>query len=181
MTMQREKRISAALKLLKPSVADRAICETRINTAVAQIERDKDSAQYEKDVASKAARGALRSYRAALHRAQNAERALPPGMRDKLALRTALQLVPSPDFPALLAACDKALDVRQLPMKADFGRYSAAVWAGYVLQSIGVRASVTRGGIWPKLAGILYGDPKSDFYNDCQSAKRSKPKEEVGV
>ncbi len=162
-----EAQFKAAIKLLKPAPDQRAFCERCVRNALAAVDADKRQTQHEKDVASKQARKALETYRAALKRAQIASENLPEGMRKKLGSLAALEEIALPNFAALIAVCDRAFP-SQVPPRADFDRFSSATWAWNVLVMMGEQPTATRGGKWAKLAAILYGSRDDDFFHYCR-------------
>jgi len=165
--MTPEARLEAAMKLLRPTPEEREFCEQQVTSAISAVDADKRQTQHEKNVASKHARMDLKAYRQALKRAQRAFWNLPDGMRQKIGLLAALEQTALPDFAALIAVCDRA-SPSQLPLRADFDRYSAATWAWNVLASMGEQPTVTRGGKWAKLAAIVYGVKNADFFHYCR-------------
>jgi hypothetical protein len=172
--MTPEAQVEAALKLLEPSFEKKAFCEGWITTALAAVDADKQQTRHEKDVASKIARLDLKTYRAAIKRAQRAFWSLPEGMRKKLGLLAALEQTALPDFAALIAVCDRALP-SQLALRAEFDRYSSATWAWNVLVAMGEQPTATRGGKWAKLAAILYGSKDDDFFHYCRMVINGTP------
>src|SRR4051794_9053319 len=122
--MSRDKQIKAGLKLLKPE--NSAACQRLLATALDAVESDKAQTRHEKDVASKESRNALKAYRAAVDRTRVAYSKLPGGMREKLRFLGNLEQIPPPDFAALLAICDRALQPSRSPARADFDKFSSA-------------------------------------------------------
>src|SRR4051812_5166548 len=121
--MRREAQLKAAMKLLRPhTVVDDDKCVKWLAMALDAIDLDRRNTQQEKDTGSKAALSALAVYRAALLRAERHYRSLPDGMKAKLDHLSKLRLdqANTPNFSALIAACDKALKMAQHPTRAEF-------------------------------------------------------------
>jgi hypothetical protein len=171
--MTRENQISAVMKLLKP--ADQKECRRFVVSALGDIERTKHEHQHEEDLGSKEAKTALRAYRSVLDRARAAHARLSDGLKQTLEASAKAAAREPIDFAVSIAACDRILALRRRTV-VDFPRIRAAFWARNILDDQGIASPLKKKGVWPRLAAILHGSPKEDFYHHC-SVYRAGPKQ----
>jgi hypothetical protein len=171
--MTRQSQIADAIKVIGP--ADRLECTRFVVSALDDIDRTKLDQQQEKDLASKSAKKALRAHRAALNHARVTYANLPDGMKQTMtAMAKTSAIVAETNFSASIDMCDRIL-VLHRGRVIDFPRIMAAAWAKNILELQGTVCSLTKKGKWPRLAAILHGSPKEDFYHHC-SVYRAGPK-----
>jgi hypothetical protein len=170
--MTRDSQIAAVIKLLVP--ADRAQCTRFVVSALNDIDLAKRDHQHEDDLGSKSAKKALRAHRSALNRARSTHAGLPDGLKQTLEASAKTFAREQLDFSASIDVCDRILELHRRRV-IDFPRIKAAAWAKNILDLEGIACSLKKKGTWPKLAAILHGSPKEDFYHHC-SVYRAGPK-----
>jgi hypothetical protein len=168
--MTREKQMSAAIKLLKPH--DKIGCTKLLVMAFDFIDVERKQRLHEKGVASKRALNSLKAYRLVLRRAKAAQNGLPAGVQHNLKLLGSIDGLPELVFEKLLAACDDLLRVNK-PTSFDNVKWYSAVWAKDILDRLGKESPLTRGGAWPELAAILYGE-SANLLHHCALVRDSR-------
>jgi len=169
--MTREQQIRKALELLAPPAAQREECRHEICRALDRVENFTAFARSSRAGRSKT-RGGLLRYHAALRRVLIAFDSLDPAIRPWFNL--------APGFTtrtAIEKEIDKAESIMaqaSAPPRRDGSRNKAAVAAAYdLLTWRGHNATVTRGGIWEKLAKILADARTVDLFDHLRKFKQN--------
>lgn len=166
--MTRDEQVAAALRLVKPDREEAEAWTAEIEEALDVIDMEV-AAQVSRSRRSKEARRTLAQLRSALKRAQTLKGRLP-------------EIVAAFEFEALdlgphIEACERLLaEPSGPPRREALKKRLAAREAHSVLRRFGRPASITRGGLWDRLAAIFGGDVGADLYHHLRPlAKRPKP------
>lgn len=171
--MTRDQQIRKALELLAPPAAEREECRHEICLALDRVENFTALARSSRAARSKKKGGLLR-YHAALRRLLIAFDSLDPALKPWFNLaagfttRTAIEKE--------IANAESVLAQPSAPPRRDGSRNKAAVAAAYdLLTWRGLTATVTRGGIWEKLAKVLAANRTVDLFDHLRKFKQNRP------